>query len=275
MKNFDAFFQEIYSQPIENRQHWYAEATQAYDQYRAPYVPEIIDLICQQIIPESVILEIGSGPGNASQHFVARNFPLICLEPNPKACEFAAQRFQNYPKIQIVNSTFEEWQPQPKKFDTVLASTSFHWLQPETRCQAIANLLNPQGKIVLLWNTVPQPDPEIFQYLLPLYEQYMPSFASFENIDVQEQNLKNISQGLLDSGYFENLQLTQIITTQDYTPTDYLQLLTTLSPYIALKKSVRDQLLQALNEVFQKQKIQKISTQYICAAHIAQVKPIP
>ncbi|AMA09005.1 class I SAM-dependent methyltransferase [Picosynechococcus sp. PCC 73109] len=272
MKNFDAFFQKIYAQPIEARQHWYAEATQAYDQYRAPYMPEIIDLICGKIKPESVILEIGSGPGNATQHFAQRGFSLICLEPNPRACKFAAQRFQNYP-IQIINTTFEEWGPTLEKFDTILASTSFHWLQPDTRCQAIASLLKPQGNIVLLWNTVPQPDPTIFQDLLPLYEKYMPSFASFENIAVQEQNLKNISQGLLDSNCFQNLELTQIIETKDYSPNDYLKLLTTLSPYIALDSTVRRQLFDELKAVFQARKIQTIPTQYICAAHIAQVKP--
>ncbi|MEB3225324.1 MAG: class I SAM-dependent methyltransferase [Synechococcus sp.] len=272
MKNFDAFFQKIYSQPIADRKYWYAEATQAYDQYRAPYVPEIIDLICEQIKPQSLILEIGSGPGNATQHFVARDFPLICLEPNPKACAFASQRFQNYPKLQIINTTFEEWQPNPEKFDTILASTSFHWLQPDTRCQAIANLLNPQGKIVLLWNTVPQPAPEVFCHILPLYEKYMPSFASFENIEVQEQNLKNISQGLIDSNCFENLQLTQVIENQNYLPSDYLKLLTTLSPYIALENTVRHKLFTALEAVFTNKNIQIIPTQYICAAHIAQVK---
>ncbi|BAW96562.1 hypothetical protein, putative [[Synechococcus] sp. NIES-970] len=272
MKNFDAFFQNIYTQPITDRKHWYAEATEAYEQYRAPYVSKIIDLICQQLEPNELILEIGSGPGNATQHFIQRNFKLICLEPNPKACEFLARRFQNYPDLEVINTTFEEWQPTPKKFNAILASTSFHWLQPETRCQAIARLLNPQGKIILLWNTVPQPDSEIFQYLLPLYEKHMPSFASFENIAVQEQNLNNISQGLLASDCFENLELTQVIEQKDYTPTDYLKLLTTLSPYIALETTVREQLFQELREVFQSQNIEVIPTEYICAAHIAQVK---
>lgn len=272
MKNFDAFFQEIYAQPLEKRGDWYAETTEAYARYRAPYVPQIIQIIHQYITPATDILEIGSGPGNATQHFVDKGHFLICLEPNPQACTFAKERFQNYPHIAIFNTTFEAWYALPNSFDIVLATTSFHWLQPDTRCPAIAKLLKPNGKLILLWNTVPQPDPEIFQYLLPVYQKYMPSFASFENIDVQEKNLENISQTIIESGYFKNLELFQIIEELDYSPEDYLCLLTTLSPYIALAPDIRTALLGELRTIFQRKRIQKIPTQYICAAHIADVK---
>lgn len=273
MKNFDAFFQEIYTQPLENRGNWYAEATEAYAKYRAPYVPQIIDLICEEFSPETQILEIGSGPGNATQHFVERGHFLVCLEPNPKACEFAKEKFKDYPHIAIFNTTFEAWNALPASFEVVLATTSFHWLQPETRCQAIAKILKPHGKIVLLWNTVPQPEPEIFQHLHPLYEKYMPSFASFENLVVQEKNLENISKGLIESGYFTNLELCQIVENMDYPVEDYLNLLTTLSPYIALDPDIREQLFTELRTTLKKQKVKIIPTQYICAAHIAELKP--
>lgn len=272
MKNFDAFFQKIYTQPIEKRGSWYLETTEAYAKYRAPYVPQIIDLICEQLSPETQILEIGSGPGNATQHFVQRGHYLVCLEPNPKACEFATERFQNYPHIAIFNTTFEEWNCVPNSFDVVLATTSFHWLQPDTRCPAIAKILKPNGKLILLWNTVPQPDPEIFQYLLPIYEKYMPSFASFENIEVQEKNLENISKTIIESGYFKNLELSQIIEDLSYSSEDYLKLLTTISPYIALEPEVRKAFFAELRTMLKQKKITTIPTQYICAAHIADVK---
>ncbi len=109
MKNFDRFFQKIYEQPLASRKDWYADSTIAYAQYRAPYVQSIIDFSCAQLPPiaETKLLEIGSGPGNATQHFLEKGYQITCVEPNTNACDFAKARFADYPNVEIINITFE------------------------------------------------------------------------------------------------------------------------------------------------------------------------
>ncbi|NJN72442.1 MAG: class I SAM-dependent methyltransferase [Limnothrix sp. RL_2_0] len=271
MKNFDTFFQKIYTQPLKNRRDWYAESTIAYAAHRAPYVAEMIDLVCENLPSATYenLLEVGSGPGNATQHFAKKGYRLTCVEPNTTACEFARERFRELPNAKIINSTFEEWDAPSEQFDGAIAGTSFHWLNPDIRCEKIHHLLKPNGKIVLLWNTAPQPLPEIYQHLHPLYEQYLPSFANYENLATQQRNIEKTSQSLIESNYFTDLKLHQVTAKLDYQPEDYLSLLTTLSPYIALETTIKNQFFAELRQTFQQHNIQQISTQYICAAHIA------
>ena len=275
MKNFDHFFQKIYEQPLESRKDWYADSTIAYAQYRAPYIEGIIDQVCCGFskISNPHLLEIGSGPGNASQHFVHRGYDITCVEPNTTACLFAKERFQEFSNVNITNSTFEEWSDNnQQKFDVAIASTSFHWLDAETRCKRIANLLNSSGKIVLLWCTAPQPGKKIYQYLDPIYQAYMPTFADYENFETQRQNINRISQELITSNYFADLKHFEAVGDRLYTPEEYLSLLTTFSPYIALPDEKRVNFFKELRETFEAHNIEKFQTKYICAAHIANKK---
>lgn len=275
MKNFDRFFQTIYEQPLENRKDWYADSTIAYAQYRAPYLESIINQVCDEIrqFSTSQLLEIGSGPGNASQHFVQRGFNVTCVEPNTTACSFAKERFHNFPNVKIVNSTFETWSDNnQQKFDGAIASTSFHWLDAETRCQRIADLLKPSGKITLLWCTAPQPEKIIYHFLDPIYRKYMPTFADYENFETQRQNINRISQELITSNYFTGLKHFEAVGDRLYTPEEYLSLLTTLSPYIALSDEVRITFFDELRRAFKSNKIEQFPTKYICAAHVGTKK---
>lgn len=274
MKDFDRFFQTIYEQPLTNRKSWYADSTIAYAQYRAPYVPSIIDFVCEQLPTATQqngveLLEIGSGPGNGTQHFLRKGYRLTCVEPNSTACEFMATRFIDYPTLNIVNNTFEECSLKSRQFDAAIASTSFHWLNPETRCSKVAEHLKPQGKIILIWCTAPQPTPEIYHHLEPIYLEYLPTFADYENLKTQEKNILNVSQSVIESGYFTDLHQKQTINQQVYTVDEYLSLLTTLSPYIALAEHRRNEFFVTLRHTFNQHQISTITTQYVCAAHIA------
>ncbi len=275
MQDFESLFRHIYAQPLAQRRTWYADSTTAYAHYRPPYLDDIIDQACQHLpsASQAHLLELGSGPGNATIHFAQRDYAVLCLEPNPKACEFAKQLLQKYPRISIFNTTFEEWSAPSQSFDAVLAATSFHWLDPHTRCAAIARLLKPQGKIILLYNASPQPNAEIQAQLQPVYEQYAPELINFEDLQTQQHNIETISQSLITSGYFTDLTVQQAIADLNYTYEDYLSLLSTFSPYIALAPERRQNLFEQLRTALEQRNITQIPTRYICGVHIAQVKP--
>ncbi|MGB6298998.1 MAG: class I SAM-dependent methyltransferase [Rivularia sp. (in: cyanobacteria)] len=72
------------------------------------------------------ILEIGCSPGTATTEFAKLGFSMVCLEPSQEACNLARQNCAGFPNVEIINTTFEEWQLQENAFNTVLAATSFH-----------------------------------------------------------------------------------------------------------------------------------------------------
>ncbi|MGB3692437.1 MAG: class I SAM-dependent methyltransferase [Spirulinaceae cyanobacterium] len=152
----------------EQKRAWYGGVAEAYDKTRPAYPPQLINRAIElTLLPDDAkILEIGCGPGTATKDFAKRGYSLVAVEPSPKACQLARQNCLNYPQVEIINTTFEEYPLQPQTFAAVLAATSFHWVSPEIVYQKAATALKAGGFLILLWNTPPQPSQEIYQQFL-------------------------------------------------------------------------------------------------------------
>lgn len=125
----------------------YSAVADAYNKARPRYPKELISRVLElaQLPSTANILEIGCGPGTATTAFAQLGFSMICLEPSQQACQLAQQNCATYPDVEIVNTTFEEWELQPEKFNAVLAATSFHWVPPEIRHPKAAAALQDNG----------------------------------------------------------------------------------------------------------------------------------
>jgi SAM-dependent methyltransferase len=167
MQAFQQQLEAIYSQSLESKKRWYSKVATAYDQARPRYPKQILDQVVTitQLSPGARVLEIGCGPGIATTALAELGFAVVGLEPSPEASQLAQHKCQAYPQIQILNTTFEEWDLEPEAFDVVFATTSFHWLSPETACQKAAAALRDEGFLVLFWNTPTQPNKDVYRTL--------------------------------------------------------------------------------------------------------------
>ena len=229
---------------------WYNSVAEAYDRTRPRYPAKILAGVQQkaQLQPGKSVLEVGAGPGIVSLELAKLGVDLVCIEPSLSACEIARRKCAAYPNVEFVNSTFEDWKSE-RKFDAVVAATSFHWISPEVRNAKTAAVLKDDGLLILLWNTPPQPSYEVFQSLRKVYEDYAPELAKYETYQNYRQNLCQIGQEVIESGYFTNLTTQQLITKVTYSIDDYLTLLSTLSPYIRLESKQRQTLFVELKRV--------------------------
>jgi ubiquinone/menaquinone biosynthesis C-methylase UbiE len=198
--------------------------------------------------PNQKVLEIGSGPGIASLELAKLGVQMVCLEPSLAACELARRKCAEYPDVEFINTTFEEWELGNQQFDVVIATTSFHWITPGIRTQKTAAALKEDGLLVLLWNTPPQPSYEVFQGLIDIYQTHTPDLAKYEEYEDYQANLGQMGQEVIDSGYFRDLISEQVITQVTYGVDDYLTLLSTLSPYIKLAEQQRSNLFAQLKQ---------------------------
>jgi hypothetical protein len=64
--------------------------------------------------------------------------------------------------FEIREVMFEELK-QKKKFNTVLALTSFHWISEYMNYKKVFDLLNDNGSFVLVWNSFFQSDSPVAQ----------------------------------------------------------------------------------------------------------------
>ncbi|WP_236738928.1 class I SAM-dependent methyltransferase [Chroogloeocystis siderophila] len=176
----------------EQRKNWYSAAAEAYNQVRPRYPQQLINRAIElaKLPDEAIILEVGCGSGIATVAFADRGFSMICLEPNPEMCRLAQQNCIQYPNVKIVNTSFEEWHVEAKKFNAVVAATSFHWISPEIGYSKAATALQDNGSLILLWNAIPiQPPYAIYQLLQEVYQTYAPSLAEYEVRSTQEESI--------------------------------------------------------------------------------------
>lgn len=246
-------FSNWYTQDLSTRKEWYSPVAEAYHQVRSRYpetlIRRVIDLA--QLSPQAKILELGCGPGTATVSFAKLGFSMVCLEPSFASFQLAQKNCEPYPAIKIHQTTFEEYPLENQSFDAVLAATSFHWIPSEIRYAKAAAALRPKGSLILIWNTTLQPRPEVHQVLQEVYNLYAPTLGRYETPEVQETHLKNFGESVLNSGHFQDLISEQIPCELTYSVQDYLMLLGTYSPYLALEPQQRTALFECLSHKIQ------------------------
>lgn len=277
MKNFESLnnwyreFAATYTS--QQRKNWYSEVAAAYNQSRPRYSKELINRAVElaQLPKNATILEVGCGPGTATTTFAEMGFSMVCLEPSQEASLLAQHNCANYPKVEIKNTTFEEYLLENHKFNAILAANSWHWIPPENKYEKAAAALKQNGCLILLWNLTPQLPYEIDQALdKEVYQIHAPSLARYENRETQEEILRGFGQNVIDSGQFEDLISEQLVCEVTYSIDDYLLLLTTFSNYRVLEPQQRDAVFKGLRQVLERHCGESIPVSYLSAFHIAQ-----
>jgi SAM-dependent methyltransferase len=256
---------------LEERKTWYSAAAAAYNQVRPRYPQTLINRVVElaQLNSTSRLLEVGCGPGTATVAFAPLGCPITCLEPNPDFVALAQQNCAAYPNVQIQNLAFEEWQSPEQKFDALLAASSFHWIPAEIGYPKAAKLLNPDGPLILLWNKELQPSQAVYTGFVDLYQTYAPALIKYEQPETQLAIIQDLGQMAVDSGQFSRLHFEFQWCHATYSTRDYLLLLSTYSPHIALPPQTREQLFAALANQIEQQGGQ-IDLTYLSAFHLAQ-----
>ncbi|MGF1481509.1 MAG: class I SAM-dependent methyltransferase [Cyanophyceae cyanobacterium] len=259
---------------LEERKRWYSRVADTYNRVRPRYPRRLIEQIIAmaQLPRQAHLLEIGCGPGTATQTFAELGFSLVCLEPSPEACQLAQQNCRDYATVEIINTTFEEWRLETK-FDAVLAASAFHWVSPETRYSKSAQALIDGGSLILLWNTPPHPNYEVYQVLHDIYQAQAPALPQYVRYHARQTHLTNLNQvgeAIVNSKLFKNLVFEQMECAVTYSIDDYLALLSTLSPYIALNSQKRHRLFTDLRAALEINCGSTLDLCYLSAAHVAQ-----
>lgn len=254
-----------YDQNLEKRKNWYSEVADAYNRARPRYPQNLVNRVGKlaSLSPEKTILELGCGPGIATTAFAKTGCSIVALEPNQKFCQLARQNCATYPNVEIVNTSFEEWELEAERFNAVLAASSFHWISSEVKYQKAADVLPENGHLILMWNPPPQPKLEIWELWDEVYDLHAPLLARYEDMQVHRQNCIRFGQDVLNSGLFVDLASEELVSEVNYSIDDYLALLSSLSPYMALEKQKRDSLFAGLREGFEKICGDSIPTSYV------------
>ncbi|MGB3200247.1 MAG: class I SAM-dependent methyltransferase [Nodosilinea sp.] len=140
----------------------FSDRAQDYARYRPRYPEEAIAAILADLgDPQSlVIADIGAGTGISSRLLGEYGPRVIALEPNAAMRDAA----EPHPQVSFQIGTAEQTGLADRSVDVVTCCQSFHWFNAPLALAEFSRLLQPGGRLALLWNDWDIDDPRTGAY---------------------------------------------------------------------------------------------------------------
>jgi SAM-dependent methyltransferase len=112
-----------------------------YDRVKRAYPAALVQRIISAS-PGRHVLDVGCGTGVEARQFQAAGCTVLGVDPDVRMAEFARRG-----GVAVEVATFEAWDPAGRKFDAVIAGTTWHWVDPVAGAAKAAQVLRPGGLI--------------------------------------------------------------------------------------------------------------------------------
>jgi trans-aconitate methyltransferase len=240
--------------------HTFTEVAELYDQARPVYPPDLfISLINQTgIKPSSKLLEIGPGTGQATKPLAEYGSSIVAIELGPELAAVAKRNLSKFPNVNIQTGSFEEASVPEQSFDLVYSATAFHWIKPEFKFLKPYKLLKPNSYLAIIRTVhIGNEDYDPFHKAVhPLYEEFglADKFQSGGPKPLQPlPRIEAVKPEPLDEKLFESVYFHCFPMNVTYTAQEYIDLIGTYSPHLAMKDSDRHRFHQAVHDIIHNQ----------------------
>jgi SAM-dependent methyltransferase len=123
--------------------------------------------------PDSAVLEVGCGGGQATGDLAARARHVTALDPGAQLVEQARARIAA-PNVDFVVSRFETCEAPPAAFDLVASAQAWHWVDPAIAHAKAAQALKPGGFLAIFGHVPLPPAGSLNAAFKAIYERHMP-----------------------------------------------------------------------------------------------------
>lgn len=141
----------------EERRASFDQVAALYDAARPGYPEEVFHDLVQLtgLNAAARILEIGSGTGHATLPLARRGFRIDCIELGEQMAAVAHASLAAFPNVTITVADFDTWNGishNVAPYDLIFSASAYHWLNPATRVQRIAERLKPHAHAATIRN---------------------------------------------------------------------------------------------------------------------------
>jgi len=126
----------------------FGAAADAYERARPGYPDEALDFVVSSI-GAGRVLDLAAGTGKLTRALVARGLDVVAVEP---IAEMRARLVDVLPGVQALDGTAEAIPLDDEGVSTVTVAQAFHWFRFDDAIAEIARVLEPGGRLVLIWN---------------------------------------------------------------------------------------------------------------------------
>src|SRR5438270_6178509 len=183
----------------------FSDRVEDYIKYRPGYPAKILEILRSRcgLNRQSVVADIGSGPGNFARLFVESGREVFAVEPNLEMRVAGLQLLGGFSTYHSIDGKAEETHLPDVSVDFITAAQAFHWFDWPRAKTEFRRILHPGGSVVLVWND------RRFESspFLRDYEQLLLQFGT-DYADVKSQGRASV--GLISdffSGQFEKVAI--------------------------------------------------------------------
>jgi SAM-dependent methyltransferase len=253
------------------------EVAELYDSVRPTYPIDLFgDLVAITKLDErSFVLEIGCGTGQATRSLAALGSPVTAVEPGPDLAALARQRLVAFDNVQVETSSFEDWDDRGRRFDLLVAASSWHWVNRSVGWRRAHEVLNPGGWMALLGHVVVRRpgEPEVYAETADLHERFAPGNPGWAHPPLEEDvRTTDKGWGLVEDpgALFGTTIVRWYPTVQWFDGDGFADLLRTTSLYRRLDSEVREALTDSIAERIRTRMGDGVSRRYLSVLRVGQ-----
>lgn len=132
----------------------FSDRVENYVRYRPGYPVEVLAALKVEcgLVPEQVIADIASGPGNWTRMLLENGNRVFGVEPNAEMRQAGERLLASFSNFTSVAGTAEATTLADESLDFVTAAQAGHWFDRKRARREFVRILKPGGWLVLLWN---------------------------------------------------------------------------------------------------------------------------
>lgn len=221
----------------------------AYNKYRPHYPAALFDTLVEQthLSPAAELLEIGPGTGQATADMAARGYTITGIELGEYLAGKAREVLAPYQNVTILTGAFEDADLPTDHYDLIYAATAFHWIQDSAKFAKTAKLLKDAGYLAVIHteHVSDEQGDKFFVASHPVYAKYERNAPHVQSLPHADE----LAPRPFDVDLFELVDFAVFPYDATYSPDDYLGLVGTYSPTLALPPHRRAEFLEDLREL--------------------------
>lgn len=253
------------------------EVPDLYDRVRPGYPDELFaDLVAvARLGARSRVLEVGCGTGQATRSLAALGGSVTAVEPGRELAALARRRTAGF-DVTVEESTFEHWDDRGRRFDVLVAASSWHWVDPSTGWRRAHEVLNPGGWLALLGHVVVRRpgELEVYAETADLHELFAPGNPGWGHPPLED----DVRRGPADGGrlgddpgvWFGPPTVLWYPTVQWFDGAGFADLLRSTSLYRQLDPDVREPLADAIAERIRTRFDDRAPRRYLSVLRVAE-----
>jgi SAM-dependent methyltransferase len=207
--------------------------------------PRYPDAMVKRIIaasPGPRVLDVGCGTGIEARQFQAAGCRVLGVEPDARMADFARRS-----GVEVEVATFEAWDLAGRNFDTVVAGTAWHWVDPVAGAAKAAQVLRPGGRLAVFWHTFQLP-PDVAEAFAVVHGQVAADSpfdvqSTSQGVDAYQTLFTKAADGIREVRRFSDPEQWRFDWERSYTRDEWLDQLPTSG---ALTRLTSDKLAEVL-----------------------------